>query len=310
MNVEINRECARLESLLHSRPNETARKEVEDALRSKWEGVQVWAGRVLAAWGGRRSIDALRGWLEVSLSKEAGWAIRGEAVRSLCQCYEPRDVPWLLDLYFSAADRLLRHEFSPVILALPEDVVRERIALEARSQIKPDEKQLPLQRACLIRGSGPFTTPPRRAVIRRVIANPGLHGRSGLVLLVGESHTPQQLRNYRAKRRVSWQHSTAASTVGCTPPATNTVHPSKPTGTAATSPASRTSRANFFRVQALGRRPGAVALATAPASVEDGLIEVGPGQHDARDRPPSEVGGHAAIHLRSVIASAALFGHV
>jgi len=136
MNVEINRECARLESLLHSRPNETARKEVEVALRSKWEGVQVWAGRVLAAWGGRRSVDALRGWLEVSLSKEAGWAIRGEAIRSLCQCYEPRDVPWLLDMYFSAADRLLRHEFSPVILALPEDVVRERIALEAGSQIE------------------------------------------------------------------------------------------------------------------------------------------------------------------------------
>ena len=31
------------------------------------------------------------------------------------------------------------------------------------------------------------------------------------------SHTPQQLRSYRAKRCVSWQHSTAASTGGCTP---------------------------------------------------------------------------------------------
>ena len=135
MNTEINNQCARLESLLHIRPTEALRDEVESALRSKWEGVQVWAGRVLAAWGGRRSIDALRRWLEASLPKDAGWAVRGEAIRSLCVCYQPRDIQWLMDLYFGAEDRLLRHEFSPLIIQLPEPAVRERIALERRSEI-------------------------------------------------------------------------------------------------------------------------------------------------------------------------------
>ena len=136
MNSQINDACSRLESLLYTRPNEATREEVERALGSKWEGVQVWAGRVLATWGGRRSIEALRRWLEASMSKEAGWAVRGEAIRSLCQCYQERDIVWLLDMYFAAMDRLLRHEFLPLIEALPEKAVRHRIALERRSSTK------------------------------------------------------------------------------------------------------------------------------------------------------------------------------
>jgi len=133
---KINEACGRLESLLYTRPTEAARQEVERALNSKWEGVQVWAGRVLASWGGRRSVDALRGWLEGSMRKEAGWAVRGEAIRSLGQCHQPRDVEWLLDMYFDATDRLLRHEFLPLIEALPEDAVRQRIAQERRSGVQ------------------------------------------------------------------------------------------------------------------------------------------------------------------------------
>lgn len=136
MNSKINEACGRLESLLYTRPTEVTRQEVERALNSKWEGVQVWAGRVLASWGGRRSVDALRTWLEASMCKEAGWAVRGEAIRSLCQCYQSRDVEWLLDMYFDATDRLLRHEFLPLIEALPEDAVRHRIAQERQSEVQ------------------------------------------------------------------------------------------------------------------------------------------------------------------------------
>ena len=124
--------CARLESLSHSQPSEVHRREAEDALHSKWEGVQVWAGRCLAAWGGKRSVAALRAWLESTLTKEAGWAVRGEAIRALCQSYQAEDVDWLLDLYFETSDRLLRHEFLPVITALPDAKVRKRIAQEAK----------------------------------------------------------------------------------------------------------------------------------------------------------------------------------
>jgi hypothetical protein len=129
----VRKWCDQLATHLHSRPNATARREVEDGLRSKWEGVQVWAGRVLANWGDRGSIDLLRDWLEGLLKKEAAWTVRGEAVRALCQCYKPADVPWMLDLYFGADDPLLRHEFGPFILVLPEDDVRKRIQREAQS---------------------------------------------------------------------------------------------------------------------------------------------------------------------------------
>jgi hypothetical protein len=129
----IKQWCERLATHLHSRPNATSRRQVEDGLRSKWEGVQVWAGWVLASWGDRQSIDLLRGWLEHMLTKEAEWTVRCEAVRALCQCYRPADVPWMLDLYFGSTDPLLRHEFGPFIFTLPEDAIRRRIRTESQS---------------------------------------------------------------------------------------------------------------------------------------------------------------------------------
>ena len=130
---QIKAWCNQLATHLHSRPNARSRRDVEDGLRSKWEGVQVWAGRVLASWGDRQSIDLLRDWLEGLLKKEAAWTVRGEAVRALCQSYKPADVPWMLDLYFEANDPLLRHEFSPFIFTLPEGDVKKRIRREAQS---------------------------------------------------------------------------------------------------------------------------------------------------------------------------------
>lgn len=134
MRVDLKNWCIRLESFTHGLPTSTRRKEVDEALRSKWEGVQVWAARVLASWGDRQSIDELRRWLESSLTKEAGWAVRGEAVNALCKCYKAEDIPWLLDMYFKTEDRLLRHELLPFVTALPHEVVRRRIKKELKSE--------------------------------------------------------------------------------------------------------------------------------------------------------------------------------
>jgi hypothetical protein len=133
MTADLREWCGRLERLAQTRPTPESRRHVDEALQSKWEGVQVWAVRVLAAWGDRQCIDAIRRWLEIKLSKARGWSSRGEAVKALCQCYEADDVPWLLDLYFGTTDRVLGHEFLPFIEALPEDTVRRRIDIESRS---------------------------------------------------------------------------------------------------------------------------------------------------------------------------------
>jgi len=128
--------CLQLETLTHGKPTSVKRKEVDDALQSRWEGVQVCAGRVLASWGDRDSIDKLRGLLESSLSKESGWAIRGEAVRALSECYKAEDIPWILDLYFETKDRLRRHELLPLITSLPKDVVTRRIKKELKNELE------------------------------------------------------------------------------------------------------------------------------------------------------------------------------
>jgi hypothetical protein len=133
----IKEQCRQLAAMLYSRPTDARRLAVDRALGSKWEGVQVWAGRVLATWGDRRSIDTLRRWLAHSLEKEAGWALRGQAIRSLCECYEPKDIPWMLELYFSADthEHLHQWELLRFVQELPIESIRERIAVERGSDI-------------------------------------------------------------------------------------------------------------------------------------------------------------------------------
>jgi hypothetical protein len=136
MKSQINDQCDRLKSLIHANPNDLIRAEVENALHSKWEGIQVCAGRVLATWGDRESIETLRNWLQSLLDKKSGWAIRKQAIQLLCQCYQSEDIHWLLDLYFGQEDRLRCHEFLPLVIALPESIVRKRILIESRSAIE------------------------------------------------------------------------------------------------------------------------------------------------------------------------------
>lgn len=94
----------RLERFARTRENPETRREVERALRSKWEGARANAAKVLGIWGGRRSVDALREALESSLEKPVGWAFRSVLVKALCACADPADdAPWMLECYFAAS---------------------------------------------------------------------------------------------------------------------------------------------------------------------------------------------------------------
>ena len=131
--VDINTECEKLEALARSRPNVVARATVLAGLRSKWEGVQVHAGRALAAWADPESVSALRDWLIASLGKEAGWSVTSQAVKCVAQAHSPDDLPWMLDLYFSQPDRLKRHDLLPLTDCAPPVVLREFVSREAAS---------------------------------------------------------------------------------------------------------------------------------------------------------------------------------
>lgn len=133
----MREQCKRLEVLSRARERPEMRREVEEALRSKWEGVRASAAKVLGTWGGRRSVEALRKALEDCRDKHAGWALRGVLVRALCKCADPDDAPWMIDFYFDAAfhsmKRASQWEFWPFVRAAPKPLLRKRIELELRS---------------------------------------------------------------------------------------------------------------------------------------------------------------------------------
>jgi len=131
--MDIGAECRKLEALARSRPNAKTRAAVLAGLQSKWEGVQVHAGRVLAAWADPESVSALREWLVSSLKKEAGWSVVGQAVEFLRKAHSPGDLLWMLDIFFSQTDELKRHDLLPLTDCAPPGVLRERAAREIKS---------------------------------------------------------------------------------------------------------------------------------------------------------------------------------
>jgi hypothetical protein len=146
----------RLDRLARTRERPDTRREVEDALHSKWEGVRASAAKVLGVWGGRRSVDALRVALESSMEKCAGWALRGVLVRALCDCADPvEDASWMLDCYFGASPHGLKRasqpEFWPFVRLVPKHVLQKRIEIETRSASRIRKHAAERARACMVR---------------------------------------------------------------------------------------------------------------------------------------------------------------
>jgi hypothetical protein len=103
------------------KPTQKRRVEAEALLASKWDGVQVSAAQVLAAWGGRESVGALRTWLELRVDRRdpSTSVVRPGAV-ALGQCVEEEDVEWALDLYLKAGpDTYRQNELFPLLEGLP-----------------------------------------------------------------------------------------------------------------------------------------------------------------------------------------------
>jgi hypothetical protein len=129
-----------LQALGQGTPSPAVRAEVEAHLFGKWQGIQVVAGRVLAAWGGRESVDAIWAWylrLHEPNPRKADrqrkyryWLVaRREAGRCLAQCVTAEDAGWLLDFYFENAHRGWQHsyELGAAIAALPLNLMFPRI---------------------------------------------------------------------------------------------------------------------------------------------------------------------------------------
>jgi hypothetical protein len=134
---DLHELCAHLDALERCRPNRLAREHVNAALHSKWEGVQVHAGRALAAWGDRDSVASLRAWLRTCLEKANGWCVTGEAVACLVRCCTPEDADWILNEYFDCPDQLTRHWLLPLLDTIDARTLSGRIQRESTDQNSP-----------------------------------------------------------------------------------------------------------------------------------------------------------------------------
>jgi HEAT repeat protein len=106
---------------------------VERQLWSKWQGVQSVAAQVIAGWGGREAVEALRELLMRSYGKPHWWTMRGVAARELAKCIDETDAEWVLEHYFGQPNSRTKHEMTPLVWGLPVEAARVRVEAELSS---------------------------------------------------------------------------------------------------------------------------------------------------------------------------------
>lgn len=129
---DVKQQVAYLKEMAALKRTSEREKEVAAALASKWEGVQSAALQVLGTWGGGPSKDALKGFLVAAFQREAGWSIRGVAIKAVGPLLDRDDVDWVLKLFFSLPSVVTKHEVFPLVLKLPADAARKSLVAALR----------------------------------------------------------------------------------------------------------------------------------------------------------------------------------
>lgn len=93
--------CARVRALGNRGATAESRAEVEAYLENGPEQVQSVAAQVLAGWGGRESVEALRRWLPRIVKHPSGSKYQIMAARLLAGRVERKDAGWVLHLFDS-----------------------------------------------------------------------------------------------------------------------------------------------------------------------------------------------------------------
>jgi HEAT repeat protein len=120
----LRTECERIEKLGRGPASDDAREYVENALQSKWEGVQVTAARALSKWGDERSIQAIRRLVGELAKKSARWSAAGAVVDALRPHLSSTDIDWVLRLCLKESNRHNRSTLMLLLLGLPPHETR------------------------------------------------------------------------------------------------------------------------------------------------------------------------------------------
>ncbi|GAB1597176.1 hypothetical protein PAGU2638_28560 [Lysobacter sp. PAGU 2638] len=124
---DLKEECARLTSLASRGENPKARKELESALASKWEGVQITGARALVRWGDDRSLELVKA-LVGRLSNESR---RTSTLWTLSRVLGPHlhsaDAAWVVELYLHRSNRHVRVALKSLFISLPKEDIRAAV---------------------------------------------------------------------------------------------------------------------------------------------------------------------------------------
>ena len=112
-------ESARIAKLGDAVPSESARVELESAIQSKWQGLQVSAARSFLAWGDGQSVSAVKALLsELSKSRQNFSSVSTVAI-ALSSHLQAADLKWVLQLYFRESNPHNRSHLLPLFHRLP-----------------------------------------------------------------------------------------------------------------------------------------------------------------------------------------------
>jgi hypothetical protein len=127
--------CNELKAMATQPETPELREKAESELNSKWTGVQVCAARVLAAWGGRRSVELLKAWVEKWYFDDykTYYAMQHTSSDILAECIELQDADWALEIYLALYPTVGRWALWAVLHKIPFDAVQERLVQESAS---------------------------------------------------------------------------------------------------------------------------------------------------------------------------------
>lgn len=132
-SAKLNEEVAALQAMAREPQTPERQIIVSHALKSRWEGVQSVALRVLSSWGGPEAKREVRDFYVASFARESAWTLRRVAADVIEPWIRAEDADWLLDLCFTRADFLRKRETLELVVRLPVSAARERLVRELES---------------------------------------------------------------------------------------------------------------------------------------------------------------------------------
>ncbi|MEW8035810.1 MAG: hypothetical protein AB2817_07030 [Candidatus Thiodiazotropha sp.] len=128
--MELDKVKKRLSELAVRKPNAGFVEEVDAALESKHEGIQVCAAKTLGAWGDEKSIEKLKSGIEKLAKLPARWGAVSAMSKSLAPHLKQNDIDWVLSLYLNNSNPHNRFSLSALLMALPKVEAMRKLELK------------------------------------------------------------------------------------------------------------------------------------------------------------------------------------